>query len=310
MISVSIVIPLYNMEKTIRRTLDNLLSQIKETDDIEIICVNDASTDSTRSILEDYKSSVKIVDLDTRVSTGKVRNAGFEETTKEFVEFLDGDDLLNLDTVRNVISYMIENNLDIGIGEYVKYDMEADKVLSNPRGIYFSTEDKDRCIVKTSDIFHMLYQATNSACWNKVYRKDYLLKNNLKFCDCVYAEDMAFTDSSLTCSDRIGFVRENMITYTIPLTNPNSNDKNSVNTWRDLFTSLDMTFSNILSKKNKLTPKDYNLILKSFLQCCIDNIQYQYRKFEVLNEEFYKVSMDYLEKVSDEIADNISRIKI
>lgn len=99
-----------------------------------------------------------------------------------------------------------------------------------------------------------------------------------------------------------------MITYTSPLTSINSNDKNSVNTWQDLFTSLEVTYGKILAKKSSLSIRDYDLLLKAFLQCCVDNIEYQYKKFITPNKEFDKVSMEYLDKISEEVEENIKEL--
>ena len=303
-LSLSIVIPLYNMESTIRRTLNNLLKQIKAEDDIEIICIDDCSTDGTLKILEEYQD-LKVIKLNNRVTTGKCRNKGIEKANKEFICFLDGDDLINLYTVRKIVNNI--NGADIGIGTFDKYDCQKEEVMSSGHGIHI--EIPDNTVIETKNIYNILYQITNSACWNKVFRKEFIDKHNLRFSDCVYAEDMAFTCCALTMSKKLLFVQDCMITYTHPSTNPKSNDKNSVNTWSDLFKSFKHVEETIKYLKGNITNMEYNELLCTHLSDCVGNILYQKGKFREFNREFAEKTLEFLEDLSKEMDNSIKEIE-
>ena len=300
-LSLSIIIPLYNMENTIKRTLDNLFEQITEHDDIEVICINDNSSDKTLEIISKYKN-LKIVNLTERITTGACRNKGLDLATKEYIQFLDGDDLLNLNTVRDIISSMIsDKDIQIGIGEFEIYDSESKCVIQDHKGVNFLLKS-DKIIMKTSDLYSVLFQLTNAACWNKVFKREFLDENCLRFSDCTYAEDMSFMDKCLTVSNKLLIVKENMITYTSPETNPYSSDKNSINTWKDLFISLREVYSTVKCMRSILSYSDYYFLVSSFLISCIGHIRYASKKFNAVNNEFNRNSVDFVSEVELELS--------
>ena len=92
MVKVSIIIPVYNAEKYLKRCLDSVLSQTLK--DIEIICVNDGSTDNSIQILKEYGSKIKVINQENQ-GLSVARNTGLKEAKGEFVAFLDSDDYYN-----------------------------------------------------------------------------------------------------------------------------------------------------------------------------------------------------------------------
>src|SRR3712207_1569999 len=98
MFKISVIVPIYNMEKFLERSLDTFVNQTLE--EIEIILVNDASTDSSIDIMEKYMrmypDKIKIIDLDKNIKQGGAKNRGLEIARGEFVCFFDPDDYVDV----------------------------------------------------------------------------------------------------------------------------------------------------------------------------------------------------------------------
>ena len=110
---VSIVIPIYNVEKYLRQCLDSVINQTLK--DIEIICVNDGSPDRCEDILKDYAMLDRRIKVINKVNGGlsSARNAALPVAQGEYVFFLDSDDWLSLDCIENLVKDMLRSKADI-----------------------------------------------------------------------------------------------------------------------------------------------------------------------------------------------------
>ena len=112
-ISVSVIIPVYNVEKYIEDCLNSVINQDLES--IEIICVNDGSTDNSQEILEKYLNKVKNMKMINQENKGlpDARNTGLKYATGKFVYFLDSDDMLKKNSLKDMYEFANCNNLYI-----------------------------------------------------------------------------------------------------------------------------------------------------------------------------------------------------
>ncbi len=109
---ISVVIPVYNIENYLRECLDSIVNQ--SLDDIEIICVNDGSTDNSLDILKEYESAdsrLKVITQENR-GAGSARNTALMSVNGEYVYFMDGDDILELDALEKLYELAIESGVD------------------------------------------------------------------------------------------------------------------------------------------------------------------------------------------------------
>ena len=108
---VSIVIPVYNVEEYLRRCLDSVVNQTLR--DIEIICINDGSTDNSSHILAEYQSKENRLRVISQKNGGqsKARNAGLEVATGEYIYFLDSDDYIKTYALEKLYTIAKTNNL-------------------------------------------------------------------------------------------------------------------------------------------------------------------------------------------------------
>jgi len=182
---VSVVIPVYNMEPFLRKCMDSVVNQtLKE---IEIICVNDGSTDNSLKILQEYSSNdtrVKIIDKKNG-GLSSARNAGMKAATAKFIAFVDSDDWLELDAYETVIKGM-KGAADIVIfGTNVVGDAMLDRRKA----------DEEYYRVKYSGLIDLndnVRLRVDVAAWNKLYRRSLIEEHGLEFPVGKLYEDYSF----------------------------------------------------------------------------------------------------------------------
>ncbi|MBN1967939.1 MAG: glycosyltransferase family 2 protein [Candidatus Delongbacteria bacterium] len=196
---ISIIIPSYNVAKYIKRTLDSVL--IQDGIDIEVIVINDGSTDNTFEVISSYSDkfiNFKLIDQDNS-GVSRARNKGLLNASGEFILFLDGDDFIELGLL-NFLRDRISNE------DYDTYVWNFDKVDEN--GLYIEKGPLDKCLGKRySDPIDLFFQ-DNLVFWTGcvLYNKSIIVENELFFDHRFrYAEDQNFTIKYLSFSKRIKF---------------------------------------------------------------------------------------------------------
>ena len=127
----SIVVLIYNLEKYLPRCLESLVNQTLE--EIEILCVDDGSTDSAPQIIEKYaRKYPNKVKVFHKPNGGEftTRNFGLERATSEYVTFVDSDDYVELDWAEKLYNAAKQNNADIAVCGFERIDSETGKVIS------------------------------------------------------------------------------------------------------------------------------------------------------------------------------------
>ena len=125
MVKVSVVIPFYNVEDYLRECLDSIVNQTLE--DIEIICVNDGSTDNSLKIAEEFANSddrIKIFSQENKGASGS-RNHGVKKSQGDYIYFMDSDDILELNALEDLYDFSLSNNLDILIFKIIAFNDET-----------------------------------------------------------------------------------------------------------------------------------------------------------------------------------------
>lgn len=205
MIDVSLVIPAYNVEKYIGQCLDSIVNQTLKN--IEIICVNDGSSDNTLSILKQYQSRddrIIIINQENR-GPGAARNAGLEKATGKYFQFIDSDDDLELNALETLFNIAEEKDTDLIIFKFKTYDDETGKTIDSD---YYEMP-KVRNMVQ-DNIF--TYKQVKPELFNmavspiKFYRLD-LLKD-IRYPEDIYFEDNVFFLEVMLNSERIYFYDE------------------------------------------------------------------------------------------------------
>ena len=190
-IKISIIVPVYNTEKYLAQALDSLTGQtLKE---IEIICVNDGSTDGSGEILARYASRDSRIKIITQTNSGQsaARNAGMKAARGEYIGFLDADDWADKSAFEKL--YRQSDDDDMVIGNICVYNQSMNTYDYNdsycsinifPQGFY----NKHFSPVECKDFLFRISVTP----WNKIYKRSFLIENNLFFCSNLNFEDNPF----------------------------------------------------------------------------------------------------------------------
>lgn len=207
---ISVVIPVYNVEKYLRECLDSVCAQTMT--DIEIICVDDGSTDSSPSILDAYAAKDKRFNVIKREhsNAGACRNAGLDIANGEYLSFLDSDDVFSPKMLETLHYAIKANDAEIATCGIVKFrdgtnapklDREASSDLSQ---VY-------TCPAASLDIFTIW----EGRAWDKLFRKHFIDKEGLRFQEIRSANDARFTYSALSLAAKVVYVPVKMIAYRV-----------------------------------------------------------------------------------------------
>lgn len=182
---VSIIIPCYNCETTIIHTINSVINQTIGFENIELILIDNGSTDNTKSIIEKYSNKYKnIQPIFIKNNTGNAaipRNKGLEKSTSEYIMFLDADDEYINDFCEIAYKKITENDVDL-----VKCNFITIKNSIESYDYYFN-KDIDEKIIKNTDL-PLKYVTI----WNGIHKSEILRKNNITFPNYM-GEDMCFT---------------------------------------------------------------------------------------------------------------------
>lgn len=204
-IKVSIVVLVYNLEKYLPRCLDALVNQtIKE---IEILCVDDGSTDSAPQMIEEYaKNFPELVKTFHKENGGEhtTRNYGLERATGEYITFVDADDYVEPNWAERLYNEAKQNNADLAVCGFRRIDTNTGKVVG-----------KDllggKKIVKEINAKDDFPAFINPAPWNKIYKREKV--KDFRFLDLRCFSDMMFLATSYTTIKRVVIIPEILYNY-------------------------------------------------------------------------------------------------
>ncbi len=279
---ISVIIPVYNVEKYLNKCMDSIITQTFK--DIEIICVNDGSTDKSRQILEEYKnrdSRIKIVDKENG-GLSSARNAGMKVATGDYYAFIDSDDWIDKTMFEKMYKNITELNSDIAICAVNLFDdsksqiIEADEYFS----LKFFDESFDNRVFSYKDTKPFLMDVCVMA-WNKLYKRSFIEKCQAKFPDGLIFEDGPFFFSIFFKTQRVSIVREFLYFYRI--NRSGSIVQKGGKQYLDIINVVNLMYEN-LKKSDIFEDVKYN-----FWQRKADDIIYRYELIDLkLKSKFSK----------------------
>ncbi len=204
---VSIIVPIYNVEKYIGKCIESIMNQTLK--DIEVILVNDGSTDKSGKIADKYASidnRIKVIHQ-KNLGQGVARNKGIEISNGKFIGFVDSDDWIDLDMYERLYNSICENDADIGVCSRRGYD---ENLVNGHTKLVEDNEVFDiNYNIVDYIINHLFYPHTVSSC-NKLYKADLIKKNNIRFKNVyeVGSEDALFNYCILLNSKKIVTIKD------------------------------------------------------------------------------------------------------
>lgn len=188
----SIIVPVYNVEKYVRLCLDSILNQNLNDDDYEIIIVNDGSTDNSINSIDDIIRNHHNIYLINQNNQGlsMARNNGLYHATGEYVLFIDSDDLIIKNTLSTIINQAYNNKVDLLVADF--YKMDDNEINNNPKEVQL-TNDNNPQIMNGFDLMLKFLIPDQCYVWRTIYRRDFLIDNKIRFIRGICFEDIPFT---------------------------------------------------------------------------------------------------------------------
>jgi len=211
MTKVSIIVPVYNAENYLANCLQSIINQSYKN--IEIILINDGSSDNSLEICEGFKKDDNRIKLFSIENSGvsTARNIGIEQATGDYITFADSDDWIELNTVEFIVNKAIETEVDIVVWSYFKNYVNDEKPLSLlPGGDQTFNSDKDILYLKS---IYQFYGQTKlgdtvsaGTTWCKLYKSGLIKENNIKF-----KKELTRSQDVIFCLE--AFSKANIIKY-------------------------------------------------------------------------------------------------
>lgn len=211
-IKVSVIIPVYNGDKYLTQCIDTILVQTLK--DIEVIIIDDGSTDGSLEIAKKYAEidkRVKVLTQENR-GAGAARNYGLKYATGRYVSFLDADDFFHNEMLKRSYEYCERYELDFVTYRCMLFD-NIEKEYKEHQNTIRETLLPEKKAFSYKDIEKDLFKLFVGWAWDKLFRRDFISDNMLLFQEQASTNDMLFVYSALIDAERIGCLDEVLVSH-------------------------------------------------------------------------------------------------
>lgn len=292
-ILISIIVPVYNVQKEIDKCVESLINQSYKN--IEIILVNDGSTDKSGLICNKYSK------LDSRINVihkengglSDARNVGIKAATGEYLLFVDSDDNIELDSCEVFIKSLNKRKVDIVVGEARRIEGDNISYLKHSNltnGKEYSSREYIKLAIEALEWY--------APSWLNLYKREFILKKSIFFKKGILHEDMQILPKLFLEADTIIYMQYCFYNYQIregSITQSNNKTKN-IESMKNILNEWKLTFDKV--HDIELRKLLYGILIKQYLYTIrefnISNAQY----FEILNKKFlFKYSLNNRERL-------------
>lgn len=217
---VSVIIPVYNVEKYLNECLDSVVNQTYKN--LEIILVNDGSTDRSGNICDEYASGDTRIKVIHKKNSGvsAARNVGIEHSNGEYITFVDSDDFIDTKAIEHLVENAKKYNSDITIGDHIVYHSNGYQVCHSAEDIMVNSSFDVKTV--SADTIYKLLTQLSSAC-TKLYKKSLITKNHIIFpVNIKIGEDFEFLAKALINAKGIVYIDKSVYFYRSDYTNNHS----------------------------------------------------------------------------------------
>lgn len=249
---VSIIVPVYNVEKYLDQCVESLVNQTLQ--EIEIILVNDCSPDNSLNIMKKwqnlYPDKIKIIDSPVNLRQGGARNLGLNIAEGEYIAFVDSDDFIDLDAMEKLYEKVKENKVDVLYSNYlIRAIDKSDKLelINHKLGVFLYSG-------KVSDKEKKEYIISGFSVCNCLYKREFIENNKIRFPEKIFFEDEVWTAYIVSRVNSVDYIELPFYYYRI----------HSLSTIQN--TNLNSVLDNC---------KSSNLIIGTYLESLDKNVFYE-----------------------------------
>ncbi|MDO5848680.1 MAG: glycosyltransferase family 2 protein [Methanobrevibacter sp.] len=202
---ISVILPIFNGEKTINRAIESVINQTIGFENIELILYDDASTDRSREIILDYAKEygniVPILSDDNSGYPGRGRNEGIKRSSADFVMFMDNDDEYRSDFCEKLYDAAVKYDADVVLCDYIEEDYVSSYVCK--------TSYNGEIVENDSTVIfdHHVKNLNNMMLWNNLFRKSIIEKNKIRFPEDKLAEDIYFSYLNYMHANKVVYLK-------------------------------------------------------------------------------------------------------
>lgn len=309
MTKVSIIIPVYNVEQYLRQCLDSVINQTLK--DIEIICIDDGSTDSSLEILKEYaqKDNRFVIVTQKNKHAGVARNRGMKLAKGEYVHFLDSDDWIEEYAYEKLYKILKESEADLVKFKAYSFNNQTGETTSRPYLDIKWVDEKyfENCLNILEDTKNTVKLPDSP--WSGFYNLDFLKRNNIYFDDYICANDVGFFYRCIVnakkiylSSEKLVYYRENMKTSLIAKRAENFNCQTA------LYKVVKKTSENLPPENRQIVMDEIiNAIFNWYIKCLNEytlpikteqNIKKEMKKFL---EDLSEINLKHYEKIKSKL---------
>ena len=285
---ISVIIPVYNASRYVLSTLDTVINQ--DLKYIEIICVDDGSTDGSDQLIEEMMVTdprIKLIKQKNQYA-GVARNNGIKSAAADYIVFLDSDDKLERGALMKYYLKAMETDADIVISKAFFLDDKTKQITTAGFTLVESLLPEEP-VFRASDIPDHIFNISGGQPWAKCYKRSFVLENGLEFLPIKRSEDFFFVYLSFLRAERITTLSDRLFFYRI-------NNSDSLESTKDeaplIFWDASVTLINTLKEQGLYEPYE-----RSVLNNLLDRVVYNMRQVN---------STRSLEMIFDELKTNMA----
>ena len=313
MVEISVIIPAYNAVDYLDEAISSIINQSFR--DLEIICVDDGSTDNTLEILQSYASKDDRIQVyhQENQGVGGAINTGISKANGKYISVVDADDVLDLNALEELYNIMEEKDLDFVILKAINYDENTGEYYEDP---YFTMPVLHECVGDSvfdwRDIGNKIFNICVTT-WSKFYKKELIKENNIKMPLNLIYEDNIFFWQILFNSSKIYFYDKFLYTRRVHSSSiVHSHNEKSMDTLKitDLVTQTFIDYGYfedykeiLYNKKVSVVHYRYDLIKEEFKELLFTEMKKYFEK--IRDSEEYGEFYSYLYSSNKFIFDNV-----
>ncbi|QUW21220.1 glycosyltransferase family 2 protein [Sporosarcina sp. Marseille-Q4063] len=274
---VSIIIPVYNAKPFIESCLNSVANQDYQF--LEVIIINDGSTDGSEDLIKEY------IKNDTRFKLfsqenhglGYTRNRGISLSNGKYIFFLDSDDIIPRNSIRSLVTAVEKNNADYAVGKVIRFNTERKYIPI--RHLEFNLYNKN---ISTTVLKNPEMMQDSIAC-NKLWKRDFLVDNNLFFQEDRYYEDLTLTMKAAVIANEIEVITEVVYHWRV---RENENKPSITQQQMKLKNTLDRLDALSYNRQWLITSgREKRLIEENDLKSLLDVLRLHVNKYSLIKKE-------------------------